>query len=166
MEKWKRVMGAIAAGKLAMEGVPDAHAEPLRERIEHRAEPEADLVWAQEAKAEFDVAFRAGNVEGMADVIRTFVQEYRHPTRGDIKQSAQHNPMRVMGPSEWRYVRSVAMHFMVNASSWGKAYPGLERQVTDVMVRIDEHLDEPGPTNTHKNTSGPQGRIDRSLGYK
>lgn len=162
--KWAR--GLFAAGSLAAAS-GEAAANPYYELSEQREQKEeGDLAWAQEARVQFDAARAASDVAAMADVARAFVQEYRHPTRGKIRQSAQNNPARVLPASEWHEVRDVATHMLAHASGWGKEYPGLERLVTDVVVRIDDHLDEPGPANAHRMPTGPQGEIDRSLGYK
>lgn len=167
--------GLLAAGGVAANS-GEVMAQPAAEKVEHHEQREnTNLEWATSAQVSFDVHLsclgdtgtdQKDLADSMADIVRDFVREYNFPTRGKIVQSGQGNPMRVLNGGEWRQLRQIAMHFLANSSVWGKVYPNLQRQLTDVVDRIDAHLDEPGPTNAHKTDYSQKGKINRSLGYK
>lgn len=157
--------GLLAAGGVAA-GSGEAIAASPAETVEHHEERESlNLLWAKEAEAAFDVAHAAGDHDAMADVLRAFIREYHFPTQGKIVRSNQDNPMRILNKGEWRQLRDVVMHFMTVSSAWGKEYPNIQRQIADVMERIDTHIDEPGPVRGRGIPIGEKGDIDRSLGY-
>ncbi len=159
--------GGVAAGSgEAMAQPPAPRTEEREEREEHEEKESKNLAWAREMQAQFDLALAKNDPHATADVIRAFVREYHFPTKGKIVESNQHNSMRVLDKGEWRQLQDVAMHFMTNAASWGKEYPGVQRQLGDVMVSITTHIDEPGPARGRGTSWGSsQGKIDRSLGY-
>lgn len=162
--------GAVAAGSgEAMAETPSERVAAIRAQLKAEKQEveqgETNLAWANEMQARFNLALETQDAESTADVIRKFIREYNFPTQGKIVLSNQKNPMRILNPGEWKQLREVAIHFLANSSAWGKEYPGLQRQLNDVVERIETHIDEPGPVRGHQTSVGNQGKIDRSLGF-
>lgn len=165
-ESFRGLMGGLLAASSVAAGSGEALAQSPVERVEHHEERESpNLVWAKEMQVAFDAAYASEDADEMADILRQFIREYNFPTQGKIVESSQKNPMRILSKGEWQQLWDVAMHFMTKSSAWGKEYPGVQRQLADVMQRIETHIDEPGSVRGHGTQIGDKGKVDRSLGY-
>lgn len=157
--------GLLAAGGVAAHS-GEAMAQPTAEQLELREEKaDKDIVWAREADAQFTVAYEANDGEAMADVVRAFIREYRVPTQGPIRMTAQNNPMRVLDRGEWGRVREVALGFLAKSATWGPDHKALEINLADAIAGMDRHIDDPGPAHGQSIPVGRSGNIKRSLGY-
>lgn len=157
--------GLLAAGSVAGYS-GEAMAQPTAEQLELRAErADKDIVWAREAEAQFAAEYEANDGEAMADVVRAFIREYRFPTEGPIRMTAQNNPMRVLDRGEWGRVREVALGFLAKSAAWGVDHKALEVNLADAIAGMDRHVDDPGPAHGQSIPVGKRGNIKRSLGF-
>lgn len=141
--------GLFAAGGVAAHS-GEAMAKPTPEQLELRAErADKDIAWAKEAEVRFTVAYEAGDAEAMADIVRDFIREYRFPTEGPIRMSHQKNPMRILDKGEWGRLREVALGFAAKSSAWGENRTSLVRNLEDVIIGIDRHIESPGAAVLH-----------------